>query len=80
MHDDLLVEGSVIQRGFKDSQCGEEKVMGDEARRWMVSHHAELCCPCNKVYVFKTPHKGEKQEGVKWLDFHCDSLEKRILD
>lgn len=77
IHKGPLVEGRMNQRAFKDSQCGEEKVVGDETGRWMASHLAGLRCPCKEVCILKIPLKGGKQEGIKWLDFHCDSFEKR---
>lgn len=72
----LLVEGGVIQIAFRDSQCGEETVVQDEAGRWMVSHRGGHCCPCKEVCIFKIPLKGQ----MKWLNFHCDSFEKKSQD
>lgn len=47
--------------------------------RW-VSNHAEICWPYKEACIFKISLKDGKQVGVKWLDFHCDSSEKRNLN
>lgn len=44
--------------------------------RW-VSNHAEICWPYKEACIFKISLKDGKQVGVKWLDFHCDSSEKK---
>lgn len=62
-----------------DIPCKEEIWEMRQGGRW-VSNHAEICWPYKEACIFKIPLKDGKQVEVKWLDFHCNSFEKRNLD